>query len=64
MRQLSAQRKKVVVMAASIAAISGSGPILLRGHHRLELAWLVFMVILIVRLIVLMTRLRRDDGCA
>lgn len=63
MRKLSAQRRRVVTMAASMAAISGVGPLLLRGHHSLEIVWAGLIVVLAVTVIVQTVRLRREEGC-
>jgi hypothetical protein len=64
MRQMSLQRKRVVVMATSIAALSGTGPLwLLRGHRYLGMGWLVFMAVMLVAVIVQMAKLKREEGC-
>jgi hypothetical protein len=63
MRQISAARRRVVVLAGSLAAMSGTGPLLLRRHPLAGWIWLGLMVTLLVRVIVLMVRLRKDEGC-
>jgi hypothetical protein len=63
MRQMSLQRRRVVVLAASISAMSGVGPLLLRGHRYAEIAWVGFISVMAVLLIVQMMKLRREDGC-
>ncbi len=63
MRQISAARRKVVVMASSLASMSGVGPILLKHHHWAQFVWMGLMATLLVWVIVLMVRLRRDEGC-
>jgi hypothetical protein len=40
------------------------GPLLLRGHRYAEMAWVGFISVLAVLLIVLMMKLRREDGCS
>jgi hypothetical protein len=63
MRRMSRERRRVVVMAAGVASLSGLGPVILAGHPRLRVVWLAGMVVLLVWVIVLMVRLRRMDGC-
>jgi hypothetical protein len=63
MRRLSVKRRRVVSAAGSVAAFSGIGPLLTRGHPGLELAWIGLMATLLVGVIVLMVRLRQDEGC-
>jgi hypothetical protein len=63
MRKMSAARRRVVVMAGSLAAMSGVGPLLFQ-HNRLALGvWAGLMLVLLACVIVLMARLRRDEGC-
>ena len=47
MSELNPQKKKVVVLAATVACMSG-GPILLKGHPRLLMMWIGCMVIALV----------------
>ena len=63
MRQISRQRRRVVVMASSIAAMSGMVPALLRGHTWMLWTWMGLEAAMLVWVIVLMVRLRRDEGC-
>ena len=63
MRKMSEERRKVVVLASSLACMAGVGPVLLRQHPRLEWAWLVVYVSVLVWVIVRMARLKRDEGC-
>ncbi len=63
MRRLSAARRRVVALAGSMAAISGVEPLLLQRHSLARWIWLGLMATLLVRLIVLMARLRKDEGC-
>jgi hypothetical protein len=46
-----------------MAAMSGVGPLLLNHHHKAQLVWIGMMVVLFVRVIVLMSRLKKDEGC-
>ncbi len=64
MRRLSAARRRVVVLASSMAAMSGVGPLLFQRNNLARWVWLGLMAVLVVRLIVLMVRLRKDEGCA
>jgi hypothetical protein len=68
MRRMSVQRRRVVVMAASVSAMSGMGPLLFEGHTQRQLwmrcAWLGVIAMLLVVVIALMVRLKRDEGCA
>ncbi len=63
MRQMSAARRRVIALAGSMAAMSGVGPLLLNHHHKAQLVWIGMMVVLFVRVIVLMSRLKKDEGC-
>ncbi len=64
MRQMSVQRRRVVSMAGSVAAMSGLGPLLFRRHPWLGWGWIGLMFTLLVCVVVLMVRLRQDEGCA
>ena len=64
MRQMSVQRRRVVALAGSVAAMSGLGPLLLPRHSWMRWGWMGLMATLLVWVIVLMARLRRDEGCA
>jgi hypothetical protein len=61
MRELTAARKKVVVLAASIAAMSGVVPLLARGHTALMLAWVALMFVGLVFLLVEFVKLQRQE---
>ncbi len=63
MRKMSLQRRRVVGLASSLACLSGMGPVLRQNHPRLEWAWLVLCVLLMIWVIVKMVRLQRDEGC-
>jgi hypothetical protein len=63
MRAMSVERRKVVGLASSLAAMSGVGPVLLREHRRAEWVWLAVYILLMIWVIVRMVRLRRDEGC-
>jgi uncharacterized membrane protein len=47
-----------------MAAMSGVGPLLFQRNNQARWVWLGLMAVLVVRLIVLMVRLRKDEGCA
>jgi hypothetical protein len=64
MRRMSVQRRRVVVLASSVAAMSGVGPLLFARHSWLRWGWMGLMAALLAAVIVLMVRLRRDEGCA
>lgn len=67
MRRLSEQRRKVVVMAASVSVLSSSS-LLILPHHlsaRWEFVrgvWLGLMVVLLVKVIVELWKLKREEG--
>ena len=63
MRKMSAERRRVAGLASSLCCMAGVGPVLLRHHARLEWAWLVVYVSLMVWVIVRMVRLRRSEQC-
>jgi hypothetical protein len=63
MREMSLKRRRVVGLASSLACMSGVGPVLLRHHPLMEWVWLGLYIALMVWVIVLMVRLRRDEGC-
>jgi hypothetical protein len=43
--------------------MAGVGPMLLKGHPRMEWVWLAVYVALMIWVIVRMVRLRRHEGC-
>jgi hypothetical protein len=59
MRELSPQRKRVVVLCASVAAMSGSS-VLLKGHPVLLGAWIGLMVVTLVYAMVELAKLKKD----
>jgi hypothetical protein len=63
MRRMSVQRRRVVSLASSVAAMSGVGPLLFPHHSVARWVWLGLMATLLIWVIVLMLRLKRDDGC-
>jgi hypothetical protein len=63
MRKLSPERRKVAGLASSLVCLSGVGPLLLKGHPRMEWVWLAVYVALMIWVIVRMVRLRRHEGC-
>jgi hypothetical protein len=62
MRRLSQERRQVVALAGSLAAISGTGGTLSRWHPALHWAWLCLYLVLLSVVIVKALRLRRS-GC-
>ncbi len=63
MRRLSGERRRIVALSGSVAALSGVVPPLLGHHPVLRWAWVGFMVSLLVYVVVLMVRLRRNEVC-
>ena len=63
MRKLSEPRRRVVALAGSLACMSGVGPVLLRHHPLMDWVWWGLYILLRVCVIVLMVRLRREEGC-
>jgi VIT1/CCC1 family predicted Fe2+/Mn2+ transporter len=63
MRKLSVQRRRVVGLAGSVAAMSGVGPALFHRNHWALAVWLGLMMMLLGWVLVLMVRLRKDDRC-
>jgi uncharacterized membrane protein len=61
---MSLKRRRVVVLASSVAAMSGLGTLLFHRHAWLGWAWVGLEVALLVWVVVLMMRLRRDEGSA
>jgi hypothetical protein len=60
MSEMSPQRKKVVVLAASIASMSGMLT-LLHGHRWLMGAWIAFMAVALVYTISEFAKLKRSE---
>ena len=60
---MSLQRRRVVVLAGLVAAMSGTGPLLLHGHRYLQIGWMGLMAVMLVLVILQMVRLRRQEGC-
>jgi len=64
MRKLSEERRRLVVLAGSVAAMSGLAPLLLQHQHKsVHLIWMAVVISLEVWLIVKLYRLRRTEGC-
>jgi hypothetical protein len=59
MSELSPQRKRVVALCASVAAMSG-GSVLLKGHPVALGVWIGFMVVTLVYAMVELAKLKRD----
>ena len=57
MSKLSPERRKIVVLCATVACMS-SGPLLLRGHRVLQVVWLAVMVVELVYAVVLLAQLK------
>jgi hypothetical protein len=57
MRELSPQRKRVVVLCSSVAAMSGCS-VLLKGHPVLLGAWIALMVVTLVYAMVQLAKLK------
>jgi uncharacterized ion transporter superfamily protein YfcC len=61
MNNLSPQRRRVVVLAASVAGMSAAGSVLLKGHRWLLLAWIAFLVVALVYTISELIKLKRSE---
>ena len=61
MSEVNPQRKKVVVLAASVACISAAGPILLKSHPRLLLGWIGCVIIALVITVVEFVKLKKQQ---
>jgi len=48
MSELSPRRRKVVLLCASVACMSGVVPMLMRTHPKLGFAWLGLMVVALI----------------
>jgi hypothetical protein len=59
MRELSPQRKKVVVLFAAVACMAG-GSVLLKGHPGMLAGWIAVQVILLVVAMVEFAKLKRQ----
>jgi asparagine N-glycosylation enzyme membrane subunit Stt3 len=57
MSELSPERKRVVVLCASVAAMSGVS-VLLKGHPVLLGVWIAFMVVTLVYAMVQLAKLK------
>jgi energy-converting hydrogenase Eha subunit C len=62
MSKLSPQRRRIVVMAGSVACIAGVVPTLLKEHPVLRMVLLAFMVAALVYVVVEVVRLKRSEG--
>jgi hypothetical protein len=60
MSELSPQRKKVVVLASSVACMSGVMPVLARRHPKLAFAWIGLMAVALVYVFVEFAKLKRE----
>ena len=68
MSNLSPQRKKVVVLAASLACLSGPGMLITRALHGTRflpafvIVWSLLMAALLVYTVVELAKLKRSKG--
>ena len=67
MRRLSEQRRKVVVMAASVSVLAASEGLILPRHlaggwEWLRWVWLGVVVLLLVKVMVELWKLKREEG--
>jgi ABC-type Mn2+/Zn2+ transport system permease subunit len=60
-RQLSPERRKIVIIAASVAALSGVTPVLLKDHPYLRIGMLVCITCALVYVVVAMAKLKRGE---
>ncbi len=51
------------MLASSVAAMSGVGPLLFHRNHWAMAVWLGLMMTLLVWVVVLMVRLRKGERC-
>jgi len=61
MSQLSPERKRVVVLCSSVAAMSGVS-VLLKGHPVILGVWIGFMVVTLVYAMVQLAKLKKQGG--
>ena len=61
MRALSPQRRKVILMAASVACMSSCGPVLFKRHSQLMMVWIASMAIMLVYTISEFIKLKRSE---
>lgn len=61
MSEMNAQRRKVVVLAASVACISAAGPVLLKSQPRFTFVWIGFVIIALVFTLVEFVKLKRQQ---
>jgi hypothetical protein len=62
MRKLSVQRRRLVGLSASMAALSGVVPLLLRNHARLWWVWLCAMAAVLVWVIARLSKLNCEES--
>ena len=61
MREMSAERRRLVGLSACLAALSGMVPELLRNHPRLWWVWLCAMVAVLVWVIARLVKLNCEE---
>jgi hypothetical protein len=67
MKEMSVQRKKVAVMAASVTVLASMSLLVLPGHlsggwQFVRGFWLGLMVVLLVKVFVDMAKLKKEEG--
>ena len=61
MNKLTPPRRKVVVLAASVACMSAGGPVLFKDYPKLMMGWTAFMVVMLVYTIWEFAKLKRSE---
>lgn len=61
MREMSVKRRRLAGLSASVAAMSGVGPVLLRDHARLRWAWLGMIAVMLVWIIAALAKLKCEE---
>jgi hypothetical protein len=61
MNKLTPPRRKVVVLAASVACMSSGGPVLFKGHPKLMMGWTAFMIAVLAYTIWEFAKLKRSE---
>jgi hypothetical protein len=62
MKQLSPERRKIVVLASAIAASSGAVLLLQKDHPRLTATWLGLLSVALVYVIVQLVKIKRQKS--
>jgi hypothetical protein len=61
MSDMSPRRRKVVVLCCAVAALSGTGPLLLKGHRAAQMIWIALMVTILIYAIAELVKLKREE---